>query len=59
MRTTKKSIEALLLASFLGFGLAGIAGCETQGRFEEAGEEIDDAADDIGDEIEDEIEDRR
>jgi hypothetical protein len=33
-----------------GFGLVG---CESQGPFEEAGEEIDEAADEVEDEIDD------
>jgi hypothetical protein len=31
----------------------GVAGCESQGPFEEAGEEIDEAADEVEDEIDD------
>lgn len=53
MKATKKSVEAVLLASLLGFSLAGISGCESQGPFEEAGEEIDDTVDDVEDEIDD------
>lgn len=55
MKITKKSIEAVMLASLLGFSVAGISGCESQGPFEEAGEEIDDTVD----EVEDEIDERR
>jgi hypothetical protein len=46
-----KSLEAFLLASVLGLGLGGLAGCESQGPFEEAGEEIDDAIDEVEDEF--------
>jgi hypothetical protein len=37
-------IKALLLAAILGIGGVGLAGCD-QGRFEDAGEDIDDALD--------------
>ncbi|MBN1238520.1 MAG: hypothetical protein JXB36_08450 [Gammaproteobacteria bacterium] len=46
-----KTLEALLLASLLGVGAGALAGCESQGPFEEAGEEIDEAADEIEDEL--------
>jgi len=41
---------AWIAASWIFVGL-GLAGCESQGPFEEAGEEIDQAADEIEDEI--------
>jgi len=37
-------IKALLLAVILGVGAVGLAGCD-EGRFEDAGEDIDDALD--------------
>jgi hypothetical protein len=37
-------IKALWLALILGLGGVGLAGCE-EGRFEDAGEDIDDALD--------------
>lgn len=45
-----QSIAAALLASTLIFTLAG---CDDQGPFEEAGEEVDDTFDDAEDAIED------
>ena len=51
MKTKTKTMEVLLLASLLGIGVGALAGCESQGPFEEAGEEIDDAADEIEDEL--------
>jgi hypothetical protein len=40
----KHWIKALLLTLTLGLGGVGLVGCD-QGRFEEAGEDIDDALD--------------
>jgi hypothetical protein len=40
----KAWIKTLLLTLALGLGGAGLTGCD-QGRFEEAGEDIDDALD--------------
>jgi hypothetical protein len=40
----KKSMRALLLAAILGMAGIGLAGCD-EGRFEDAGEDIDDALD--------------
>jgi hypothetical protein len=48
---TPKGLETLLLASVLGLGFGGLVGCESQGPFEEAGEEIDDAIDEVEDEL--------
>jgi len=48
---TKNIYEKLLLAMLLGLGTVAFAGCESQGPFEEAGEEIDEAADEIEDEL--------
>lgn len=50
-----ETIAAALLASTLMFVLPG---CDDQGPFEEAGEEIDEAADDTGDAIDDVGDDR-
>lgn len=51
----------LLTVLFLSLlGVFAVPGCEDEGPFEEAGEEIDDAGDDIDDAVEDagdEIED--
>lgn len=44
----------MLSAAMLALAVSlGTAGCENEGPFEDAGEEIDDAADEVGDEIED------
>jgi len=47
---TRPIRRAWIAASWIFVGL-GLAGCESQGPFEEAGEEIDQAADEIEDEI--------
>ncbi|MFS8609519.1 MAG: hypothetical protein LOD94_16235 [Gammaproteobacteria bacterium] len=39
------------LAAFVAAGIVGLAGCESQGPFEEAGEEIDQAVDDVEDRL--------
>jgi hypothetical protein len=51
MTIKKGTTEAALLAALLGLGTVGLAGCESQGPFEEAGEEIDEVADEIEDEL--------
>jgi hypothetical protein len=38
-------IRVMLLALMLGIGGVGLAGCEREGPFEDAGEDIDDALD--------------
>lgn len=45
--------KAVLLALFVVFGSLGLAGCEEEGGFEQAGEEIDEAGEDVQDEMED------
>lgn len=50
MKATK-GLEAILLAGVLGLGVGGLAGCESQGPFEEAGEEVDEAVDEFEDEL--------
>jgi hypothetical protein len=60
MKALKKALEPLTLAVFLVVAAFGIAGCEPEGSFEQAGEEVDEAADQVGDALEDagdEIED--
>ena len=47
-----KGISALLAALF-AVGAIGMAGCESQGPFEEAGEEIDEGVDEVEDEVDD------
>lgn len=54
------SLKKLAILGLLAFPLAATVGCEEEGPFERAGENVDDAADDVGDEMEDageEIED--
>ena len=43
-------ISAWIAAFWIMAGF-GLAGCESQGPFEEAGEEVDQAADEIEDEV--------
>ena len=43
-----RTFRALFLAMLFGIGTLGLVGCE-EGRFEEAGEEIDDAGDEMED----------
>lgn len=43
-----------LAALLLGVGTLGIAACESQGRFEEAGEELDEAVEEVEEEFRDE-----
>lgn len=54
-------ISTLTIATlFAGLPLAGLAGCEREGPFERAGEDVDEVVDDAGDEMEevgDEIDD--
>ena len=42
--------KVALRAAFFGFGTLALGGCE-EGRFEEAGEEIDNAGDDMQDQL--------
>lgn len=54
------ALRAALLVVVAGAGFALLSGCEDEGPFEEAGEEIEDSIDDAGDALEDaadEIED--
>ncbi len=46
----RKSIAAWW-AAFVAAGVVGLSACESQGPFEEAGEEIDQAVDEIEDEF--------
>ncbi|HEX6997831.1 MAG TPA: hypothetical protein VF322_06780 [Gammaproteobacteria bacterium] len=46
MTLPRRSVAAAVLLLAAGFGLDG---CETQGPFEEAGEEIDEAVDEVED----------
>jgi hypothetical protein len=52
MATSVKGFKAALFAALFGLGTLGLVGCD-EGRFEDAGEEIDEAGDEIGDEMED------
>lgn len=47
---TSKTIAAALLVSAL---IIPLSGCDNEGPFEEAGEEIDETAEDIGDAVDD------
>jgi hypothetical protein len=47
-----RSVAAWISAFWIMAGFA-LVGCESQGPFEEAGEEIDQAADEVEDEIDD------
>lgn len=47
---TYKNIAAWL-ATLLAASSLGLVGCESQGPFEEAGEEIDQAVDEVEDEV--------
>lgn len=38
-------------AAVLAAGVIALAGCESQGPFEEAGEEVDEAVDEVEDEL--------
>jgi len=49
-----RSIAASAAAFWIFAGL-GLAGCESQGPFEETGEEIDQAVDEVEDEIDEEF----
>lgn len=42
---------AAWLAALLAAGSLGLVGCESQGPFEEAGEEVDQAVDEAEDEV--------
>jgi hypothetical protein len=44
---------AAWLVGMVAASVLGVAGCESQGQFEEAGEEIDEAVDEIEDEVDD------
>lgn len=48
-----KRICTTLLTMLLGFGSLTLAGCESQGPFEEAGEEIDEGIDEVEQEVDD------
>lgn len=48
-----KRICMSLLMILLGTGSMSLVGCESQGPFEEAGEEIDEGIEEVEDEIED------
>lgn len=50
MSTLVNGFKVALLAAFFGFGTLALGGCE-EGRFEEAGEEIDNAGDDMQDQL--------
>jgi hypothetical protein len=47
--TFKNLLKTSLLASLLGAAALTATGCEEQGPFEEAGEEVDDTIDEAGD----------
>jgi hypothetical protein len=46
-------IKTLSLAMVLALGGLGLAGCEDEGRFEDAGEEIDEAGEELEEGLED------
>lgn len=48
-----KRISLSLLVALLGLASLSLVGCESQGPFEEAGEDIDEGVDEVEDEIED------
>jgi len=52
MAVFAKSLKAAFLAVMFGLGTLGLVGCE-EGRFEDAGEEIDEAGDEMGDQMDD------
>ena len=52
IRMFGNGFKAVVLAALFGLGTLGLAGCD-DGRFEEAGEEIDDAGDEMQDRMED------
>jgi hypothetical protein len=47
------SLKKFAILGLLAFPLAVAVGCENEGPFERAGENVDDAADDVGDDLED------
>ena len=44
-----------MLAALFAAGAIGLTGCESQGPFEEAGEEIDEGVDELEDEVDEEL----
>lgn len=52
MRTFLNGFKAVLLAVTFAFGAMGLAGCENEGGFEEAGEEVDEAGEEMQDQFE-------
>lgn len=46
------ALRAAMLATLLGLGTLGLVGCEEQGPFEDAGEEVDEAGEEMQDEME-------
>lgn len=48
-----KRICMSLLMVLLGIGSMGLVACESQGPFEEAGEDIDEGIEEVEDELED------
>ena len=58
MKTFPNRFKAVLLVVLFGFGAVGLAGCD-EGRFEDAGEEMDEAGEEMEqqfDEAEEELE---
>jgi len=54
MMKVPRSIAAWI-AAFWVFAVFALAGCESQGPFEESGEEIDQAVDEAEDQIDEEL----
>lgn len=50
MSTLGNGLKALFLTALFSLGTLGLAGCD-EGRFEEAGEEVDQAGEEMQDEI--------
>jgi hypothetical protein len=56
MSVFAKSLKTALLLVLFGIGSMGLSGCD-DGRFEEAGEEIDEAGEEMQDNIDDAADD--